>query len=279
MVTTMALGAALASPVAVAQEVGANTVIPVPVPRTETIHWVDRPGRERVELDANGVKLRGWRYKVLSEPSHSETPVVVFFNGNMMTVERSEELYRQLAELGMEVVVYDYRGYGFSQGRPDVMAFRRDALRIYDHTVEENPGRRVMVYGFSLGTAMAAYVASERRVAAVVLAAPFATAEREMPVFARRMGFSSEAIRRMAPAEDARVAFDEVGMMRRSEAPLLVLSGTEDTLVPMEQGREVLAASAAKEKRFVELRGAQHYETVFVEKALVAVRTFLSVLG
>ena len=65
---------------------------------------------------------------------------------------------------------------------------------IYDKVTKEYAGRRVLVYGFSLGTAMAAYVASERKVSGVILAAPFASAEEEMPVFARRMGFGEEAI-------------------------------------------------------------------------------------
>ena len=201
-------------------------------------------------------------------------PVVVFFNGNLMTIERADDLYRKLSMLGVEVVVYDYRGYGFSEGQPDVGSFRSDALAIYDKVVKEYAGRRVLVYGFSLGTAMAAYVASERRVDGVVLAAPFATAEEEMPVFARRMGFGPEAIRTMVPGDDAKVAFDEVGMMRRSSAPLLVLSGSADVLVPMAQGRKVEAASPAREKRFVELRGAQHHETVYATAAWEAIGRF-----
>lgn len=202
-------------------------------------------------------------------------PVVVFFNGNLMTIERSDDLYRRLAGLGVEVIAYDYRGYGFSEGRPDVGSFRSDALAIFDKAGREYAGRRVLVYGFSLGTAMAAYVASERKVHGVVLAAPFATAEEEMPVFARRMGFGAEAIRNLVLAEDAKVAFDEVGMMGRSAAPLLVMSGTADMLVPAAQGRRVVAASAAKVKRFVELRGAQHHETVFAGAAWQALVEFL----
>ena len=79
----------------------------------------------------------------------------------------------------------------------------------------------------------------------------------------------------MVPGDDARVAFDEVGMMRRSEAPLLVMSGTADMLVPIAQGRMVAQASGAKVKRFVELRGAEHHETVFVEGAWRALGEFL----
>ena len=303
------------SGVALVQVVGANEVIPVPAPSSEMSRWTDGPGRVRVELDVNGATLRGWAFRAgtaavaqaevrrsglngnghRGNRSHGANgaggltnstpngdraadrgvPVIVFFNGNLMTVDRSDELYRRLAGLGVEAVAYDYRGYGFSEGEPDVAAFRKDALAIYDRTVKAYSGRRVLVYGFSLGTAMAAYVASERAVDGVILAAPFATAEEEMPVFARRMGFAAEAIRSMVPGDDARVAFDEVGMMRRSVAPLLVMSGTADMLVPIAQGRMVAQASGAKVKRFVELRGAEHHETVFVEGAWRALGEFL----
>lgn len=306
---TRLLGVCLVlSGVALGQVVGANEVIPVPAPRSEMSRWTDGPGRFRVELEVDGAKLRGWDYKpapaTVAEaevgqrrggrsggPSAGDglvsstaergaaadrtIPVVVFFNGNLMTIERSDELYRKLAGCGVEVVAYDYRGYGFSEGQPDVGSFRADALAIHDKVAKEYAGRPVIVYGFSLGTAMAAYVASERELAGVVLAAPFATAEEEMPVFARRMGFGAEAIRTMVPGEDAKVAFDEVGMMGRSAAPLLVLSGSADMLVPMAQGRRVEAASAAKVKRFVELRGAQHHETVYVSAAWEAIGRFL----
>lgn len=310
------MGTALvAGGVALGQVVGANEVIPAPAPTSEIGRWTDGPRRFRVELDVNGAKLRGWDYKAeatavaqaevarggqheakqrggppgkpsgpvsstvaVGAAADKHVPIVVFFNGNLMTIERSDELYRRLAGLGVEVVVYDYRGYGFSEGQPDVGSFRTDAIAIYDKVAREYAGRRVLVYGFSLGTAMAAYVASERKVNGVVLAAPFATAEEEMPVFARRLGFSPEAIRTLTVGDDAKLAFNEVAMIKRSAAPLLVMSGSADMLVPAVQGRMVLAASEAKVKRFVELRGAQHHETIFVDAAWRALMEFLSAL-
>ncbi len=286
---------------ALGQVVGANQVIPVPAPSADIRRWTDGPGRFRVELEVGGAKLRGWHYKAGAaaaaqahradgprgnpEPdstdrpvSSTRAPIVIFFNGNLMTIDRADELYRKLAGLGVEVVAYDYRGYGFSEGQPDVGRFRTDAIAIYDKVAEENAGKRVLVYGFSLGTAMAAYVASERKVNGVVLAAPFATAEEEMPVFARRLGFSPEMIRTMVPAEDAKLAFNEVGMIQRSSAPLLVMSGSADMLVPMVQGQRVAEASGSSIKRFVELRGTQHHETVFAETAWRALRQFLLLL-
>jgi len=137
-------------------------VIPAPAPTSDRSRWTDGPGRFRVELDVNGAKLRGWDYKseasaiaqaevARSGPAEAaepprparegsgvvtstsaagaaadrHVPVVVFFNGNLMTIERSDQLYRRLAGLGVEVVVYDYRGYGFSEGQPTSAASGR----------------------------------------------------------------------------------------------------------------------------------------------------------
>lgn len=297
------------------QLIPANGVIPQPPPTAPLAEWTDAPGRFRVELDTDGAKLRGWDYKAgavgsarrdsevqakgtssalgrvgaAMGASHAEVgaqaekdvPVMVFFNGNAMTIYAAEALYQHIARLGAEVVVYDYRGYGFSEGTADVDSFRKDALAIYDKVVREYPGRRVVVYGYSLGTAVAAHVAAERQVGGLVLAAAFASAEEELPVFARRMGLPADAVRGLAPDEDAKVAFDEVAMVREAGrrnagAPLLMLHGRDDTLVPLAQGREVFRASPVKEKKFVELLGADHRETVFAEGAFRALGAFLA---
>ncbi len=267
------------------QALPANGVIPEPPPSAPIRDWVDGPGRPRVELDADGATLRGWVYSPRSEEATKQTkadardrrnlPVVLFFNGNAMTIDRADPLYRAMSDRGAEVLVYDYRGYGFSEGTADVAAFRSDALRIYDKAARQYAGRRVVVYGFSLGTAMAAYVASERPVAGLILAAPFATAEEELPVFAARLGIDAETLKRLTPDDDAKTAFDELAMVHKSLAPMLVLHGSADSLVPIGQGREVYRAGGARDKRFVELPGVGHGQTPFVEAAVRAVLEFL----
>lgn len=245
--------------------------------------------RRDAEVQAKGAGSALGRVGAAMGASHDEVgasaekdvPVIVFFNGNAMTVYGAEALYERMARMGAEVVVYDYRGYGFSEGTADVAAFRRDALSIFDKVVREYPGRRVVVYGYSLGTAMAAHVAAERKVGGLVLAAAFASAAEELPVFARRMGLSAEEIGALTPDDEAKLAFDEVAMVREagernSGAPLLMLHGRDDTLVPMAQGREVFQASPVKQKRFVEIPGADHRETVFAEVAFRALGVFLA---
>lgn len=189
-----------------------------------------------------------------------------------MEIDDSQELYRDLSVRGADVTVFDYRGYGFSTGKADVMDFRRDALKLYDKFAESGP---VVVFGFSLGTAIANYVASERHVAGLILAGTIASAQDEFPIFARALGYSQTRIARMTPSPDAVTAFDELGMIARSRAPLLMLHGEADQLVPIQQGREVFATSSTRDKQFIAVIGAGHNETVESPIALNAVRSFL----
>jgi len=105
-----------------------------------------------------------------------------------MTIDDSQSLYRNLAVRGADITVFDYRGYGFSTGKADVKDFCPDAMDLYDKVVRDSP---VVVFGFSMGTAIANCVSSRRKVAALILAGTIASAQEEFPVFAHASGFSN----------------------------------------------------------------------------------------
>jgi pimeloyl-ACP methyl ester carboxylesterase len=246
----------------------ANEILPVPAPRAPLSHWTATATRIPIEVATPGATLRGWTF----QPSARQRLRILFFNGNAMTVDESQSLYRDLAVRGADVTAFDYRGYGFSTGKPDVMDFRRDALVLYDKLADSGP---VIVYGFSMGTAMACYVASQRPARGLILAGSIATAQEEFPVFARAEGMSAHEIANVLPAQDAISAFDEKSLVAQSKAPLLMLHGESDTLTPIEQGREVFAASPSTKKTFIAIPGATHNETTTSPAALKAIQAFL----
>ena len=253
------------------QVIPVDFILPSPPPAAPLSHWTEDSLREKVSLDVSGAKLRGWTFH--SSASAPQKLRILFFNGNAMNMDESQSLYRQIAVRGGDVTVFDYRGYGFSTGASHVMDFRVDALAEYDKLAASGP---VAVFGFSLGTAIASYVASQRHPAAVILAGTIASADEEFPVFARAAGLGASSIAHSMPSTDAETAFNEVGMMGRSDSPLLMLHGEADTLVPIRQGREVFAASPAKRKVFVIVPGAGHNETLDSAVAMSAVREFLA---
>ena len=256
------------------QMVPLNSILPNPAPSAALSHWTSTATRTSVSQTVAGAVLRGWRFSAL--PGSRQHLSMLFFNGNGMTVDDSQALYRQLSVQGADLTVFDYRGYGFSTGKPDVLAFRGDALTLYDKLAENGP---VIVYGFSMGTAIAGWVASQRHVAGLILAGTIATAAEEFPVFARAQGLGVKEIASMVPAPEAVDALNGVGHIRQSEAPLLMLHGEDDRLVPIEQGREVFRASPSSQKQFVSLPGMGHNDTTEAPEALQAVRAFLSSLS
>lgn len=250
----------------------ANFIIPQPPPSAPLTDWTGTTTRAIQSIALPDATLRGWDYA----PSNPSSPVILFFNGNGMTVDRTDPFYRQLVQTGAELCAYDYRGIGFSSGSPDVMAFRQDALRIYDTVAAAHPGRPVIVYGFSLGTAMASYIGSQRKLAGIILAGTIATAAEEVPVYTHARGLPAETAAALIPAPDSVEAFNEVGNIARSTAPLLMLHGEADTLVPISQGREVFAASSSTQKKFVSLPGVVHNQTPGTAQSLGAVTEFLA---
>ena len=255
-------------------EVSADIIIPKPPPDAPISEWRDGPGRKAVRLDSRGAHLRGFRY----EGANPKAPELIFFNGNGMTVWSMDRFYRALAALGPSVTAYDYRGYGFSAGPATLAGFRDDGLSIYDAVAAASPGRRVIVYGASMGTAIATAVASQRPLAGLILGMPIASAEEEFPVYGRLIGFGPEQISQAMPSAEASTIFGETTLVRQSKAPLLVLGGGADQIVPVAQAREVFAASPATSKRMVEIPTAGHNDVILAPEAMSAVSTFVAQL-
>lgn len=273
-VTELSQAGSQGAPVGRALELSANAILPVPAPRAPQSAWLNEGIRHRLVEQIAGVLLRGYRYA----GTDPRAPTLLFFNGNGMTVFGADRLYRELARLGSTVVVYDYRGFGFSNGTPDMVKFREDGLQLYDRLSAAAPGHRVAVFGVSLGTAMATYVASQRPVAGLILGMPIASAEEELPVYGRLLGYPAAQLAMAVPTAEAKAIFDEVGMVAQSKAPLLILHGTADEVVPITQGRKVLAASASPSKNMVEVAGAGHGAAIASPEAVLALAGFLQAL-
>jgi len=252
----------------------ANSVIPDPLPLAPIAHWTNAKGRTTTTLEVNGATLRGWSYA----GADPKAPTLVFFNRNGTTIDKNDATYRAIAALGPQVVAYDYRGYGFSLGIPGVHLMQEDAVRIVDAVAKDAGARGVVVYGHSIGAAVAAYTASQTTVAGVILAAPVASAQEELPIVLAGSSVPANVAATITLAPDAVAAFAVADFVGRFQAPLLVLHGTADTEVPIAQGREVYAASTSPRKRFVEGPGLNHDQIVDAPDSRAAVKSFVATL-
>jgi uncharacterized protein len=127
------------------------------------------PSMRRLEIAApDGAVLAGW----LIERGGPGAPLVLYFGGNL---DASAEFMLGAPEAlpGLSIAALDYRGYGQSTGAPSETALKADALLSYDRLRAQCGGCEVAVMGRSLGTAMAAHVAANRKVAALVMVTPF----------------------------------------------------------------------------------------------------------
>jgi uncharacterized protein len=194
----------------------------------------------------DGNRLRGWWLR-----PHRETPTLapalVYFGG------RSEEVSwisaRMAALRGVHSLFLNYRGYGGSQGRPSERAVLADALTLYDW-ISSQPGvdpHRVGLIGRSLGSGIAAYVASERPAAAVVLITPY---DSVVEIARRRFPYCAAQIL-------LKHRFDALGFARRARAPALVLLAEVDTVIPKHHALHLIEAWAGK-KEVVLIQNTNH---------------------
>lgn len=178
--------------------------------------------------------------------------VLLYFHGNAGNLAGRAPIARQWAERGLDVLLFDYRGYGRSEGRPSESGLYRDARAAYRHLRRERdvPPGRILLHGHSLGGAVAVELASERPAAGLVVSAGFAT----LPSLASRLyGWLPDRTFRGW----TRNRFDSEGRIGRADMPILAVAGGEDGIVAPEEVRRLYEA-AAEPKRWVEVPEGRH---------------------
>jgi len=132
---------------------------------------------EEVKIDNNGKLLNGWiKYNVQKE---QEAPLLIFFGGNAQNSSNTcrsflnNNSYRYFE--GYNIMIIDYPGYGLSEGTPSDITMFEAALKVYDYACDLNcvDTDNIIVLGFSIGTGVATYVASQRDVNGLILIAPY----------------------------------------------------------------------------------------------------------
>jgi uncharacterized protein len=194
-------------------------------------------------LAADGTHLRGWLVKVAAAPA----PAVIYFGGN------AEEVSWTLADAHWPrewtIVSLNYRGYGASEGTPSEPALTADALAIYDAVTrrQDIDSRRIVVFGRSLGTAIAIHLAAERPVAGAVLVSPYdsltAIGKKHYPWLPVSLLL--------------RHRFDALADAKRNQMPLLAIVGGSDSIIPPERSRALFDAWAGP-KTWQLVPGADH---------------------
>jgi len=199
---------------------------------------------EAVELEAaDGVRTIAWWV-----PGADGGRTVLFLHGNAGNLSNRVPRLRALHDAGVSVLALDYRGYGLSEGRPTPAGLALDARAAWEHVVGARARRPsdVVVFGSSLGAAVALELAGAIEPVRVVLEAPFLSVR----------AMAREAVP-FAPTFLVPNWHDNVAAIARVDVPITIFHGTADRVVPPEHGRALAAASERAELRLVE--GAGHH--------------------
>ncbi|MHB9074783.1 MAG: alpha/beta hydrolase [Desulfobaccales bacterium] len=198
---------------------------------------------------ADGVQLHGWWVPATG------APVLVWFHGNAGNISHRLENIQLLHDLvGVQVFIFDYREYGRSQGRISREGTFLDAAAAY-RCVAETRGvsaEDIVLFGRSLGTALATDLAVKHPCRALILESAFTN--------------SSDMAKMLAPFLfdwRPRVPYDNLRKIDKVKAPVLIVHGEDDEIIPVEMGRRVFAAANSPKDLYI-IPGAHHNDTYVV---------------
>jgi fermentation-respiration switch protein FrsA (DUF1100 family) len=237
-------------------------------PMSASRRWLDAPpGRPAHEIDLR--MLDGTRIDARWFPCKGAQGAVLICHsraGNLSLALSAQEVAGWLDEVGVSVLLFDYPGYGRSEGSPSEAGCYQAADAAYEWLTQIRgvPPQEILICGRSLGTAVAVDLASRRPHRALVLISPFTAitdvAFSHLPFVPARLLMHNR--------------FDSLAKIHDCGRPVFMVHGTQDRMVPVAMGEELFAA-ASEPKRFLNVPGAHHGD-VIREEFFPALRRFLN---
>lgn len=190
------------------------------------------------------VQIHGWFV-----PSETAELTVLYFHGNAGNISGRLETLDLLNNLGLNVLIIDYRGYGKSGGVPSEKGTYKDAEAAWQYLTEERAtsADKIVIMGRSLGGAIGAQLASNKEAAAAIIESTFTSAEDLGADF-----YPWLPVRWVLKHE-----YPTIDYIRRIRVPLMIVHSRDDNLIPFHHGRALYEA-ANKPKVFVELTGSHN---------------------
>lgn len=207
-----------------------------------------------------GLKLHGWRFPGSSTADSDPRYLVIYFPGNGGCRADRVSDCRDFRQLGYDVILFDYRGYGDNPGSPTEVALAADATRIWKFATEDLqfPSHRIVIFGESLGGAVATRLTAEccdagTPPAALILNSTFASLAETVTWRFPMFPFQNLLLDR----------YPSVERIPHVTCPLLQYHGTADSTIAFQHGRRLFDAAPAQsangiEKQFVPVPGGEH---------------------
>jgi fermentation-respiration switch protein FrsA (DUF1100 family) len=200
----------------------------------------------------DGETLDGWHVPAgRGKPARG---LVIIFHGNAGNISHRLDYLRMFHDLGFASLIIDYRGYGRSSGRASEEGSYIDADTAWQHATQAlgYPAKHIVVFGESLGGAVATQLAATRQPAALVLASTFTS----VPDLGAEI-YPWLPIRLLA-----RIRYDSRDRLSQVNSPVLVIHSLQDDIIPFAHGERLFAVARAP-KRFMEIEGGHNEGFVF----------------
>lgn len=208
---------------------------------------------EEVYFDTeDGKRLHGWFF-----PLDGDFPVILFCHGNAGNISHRLDNVELLVNHKLQVFIFDYRGYGNSSGKPSEKGIYADGLAAYDYLIGKRglTPNRIIIFGRSLGAAVAIEVALRKEVRSIIIESAF-TSTKDMA----RAIWLFRPLSYFLPAN-----FNNEKKIVGLNIPKLFIHGERDEIVPFSMGRK-LFETAKGPKYFFPLKRAGHNDTFVVDE-------------
>ncbi len=194
------------------------------------------------------------KYKDTSD-SHISNCHIIYFYGNAMSLKDASYEFELFKKLGFVVWIPEYVGYGMSTGQASELGCKDTAITVYDYLTNQLniKAKNIIVIGWSLGAAVAAYLAGFKPTAGLVMLSPFIS----IGEMARKILPLVRLIPINLLLSDN---FDNISNIAHIQCPLLIVHGTDDQVIPYDMGKQLAdeAIKLQKKVRFLPINGADH---------------------
>ncbi len=215
----------------------------------------------------DGEHLNGW---VMLHSDAKAT--VLYLGGNGFLMVKSRPVIEAYSTIPVNLVMFDYRGYGMSSGSPTVEGIRMDANTAMDFVKSNSElnGGPLFVHGHSMGSFLSAYLADTRRIDGYILESPVTDVDdwtrTLVPWLVRRF------IR--FDIDPAVRAESNLRRVQNIELPLLLMGGNSDEITPFEMAETLYKKSASENKTLVEMDGGTHNDLPTFPEYMASIRDF-----
>jgi len=203
------------------------------------------------------VLISGWYI-----PAVSPRATFLFCHGNGGNISHRLEKIKMFNELHVNVLIFDYRGYGMSRGSPSEGGLYLDAEAVYDYLINEKkvPPEIIIGYGESMGGPVIIDLAVKHKLGGIIVEGSFTSVQDMAKIYFP-----------FIPAFIYKTSFNALEKIARTQAPTLHFHSTADEIVPYELGRR-LFDSAPGPKEFVDLQGG-HNDAFLISRDLFVEKT------